>query len=70
MQNKADLEDIAQTTVVKQAQQRAFIMQNITQLENDIWESASQLQANASLTANEYSMPVLGLIFLLNAKTR
>jgi len=45
-------------------------MQNITQLENDLWESADQLRANSKLTANEYSMPVLGLIFLRHATTR
>ena len=45
-------------------------MQNIHQLENDLWEAADQLRANSKLTAGEYSMPVLGLIFLRHAATR
>lgn len=42
----------------------------IKQLESDLWEAADQLRANSKLTANEYSMPVLGLIFLRHATTR
>lgn len=45
-------------------------MQNITQLENDLWESADQLRANSKLGQTEYSTPVLGLIFLRHATTR
>ena len=37
---------------------------NVQQLENELWEAADQLRANSKLTAAEYSMPVLGLIFL------
>lgn len=37
---------------------------NAQQLENELWEAADQLRANSKLTAAEYSMPVLGLIFL------
>ena len=33
-------------------------------LEKRLWEAADQLRANSSLTAQEYSRPVLGLIFL------
>ncbi len=43
---------------------------NIQQLENDLWEAADQLRANSKLTASEYSMPVLGLIFLRHASNR
>jgi type I restriction enzyme M protein len=45
-------------------------MQNITQLENDLWESADQLRANSRLNQTQYSNPVLGLIFLRHATTR
>jgi len=44
--------------------------QEIKQLEDDLWEAADQLRANSKLTASEYSMPVLGLIFLRHATTR
>jgi type I restriction enzyme M protein len=44
--------------------------QELKQLENDLWEAADQLRANSKLTASEYSMPVLGLIFLRHATTR
>ena len=43
---------------------------NIQQLENELWEAADQLRANSKLTASEYSMPVLGLIFLRHASNR
>lgn len=41
--------------------------QELKQLEDDLWEAADQLRANSRLTAAEYSMPVLGLIFLRHA---
>jgi len=44
--------------------------QELKQLEDDLWEAADQLRANSRLTASEYSMPVLGLIFLRHATTR
>lgn len=43
---------------------------HIQQLENELWEAADQLRANSKLTAAEYSMPVLGLIFLRHADNR
>lgn len=43
---------------------------NVQQLENELWEAADQLRANSKLTAGEYSMPVLGLIFLRHADNR
>lgn len=46
------------------------LLQNITQLENNLWEAADQLRANSKLTATEYSLPVLGLIFLRHATNR
>lgn len=45
-------------------------MQNLHHLEADLWEAADQLRANSRLTAAEYSMPVLGLIFLRQAANR
>lgn len=45
-------------------------MQDIEKLEKDLWESADQLRANSKLNSTEYSMPVLGLIFLRHATTR
>ena len=44
--------------------------QELKQLEDELWEAADQLRANSKLTASEYSMPVLGLIFLRHATTR
>lgn len=43
---------------------------NVQQLENEFWEAADQLRANSKLTAAEYAMPVLGLIFLRHADNR
>jgi|SRR5450755_311661 type I restriction enzyme M protein len=37
---------------------------NHTELEKKLWESADTLRANSKLKASEYSIPVLGLIFL------
>ena len=39
-------------------------------LEKRLWAAADQLRANSSLTAQEYSRPVLGLIFLKFADHR
>src|SRR3990170_2787398 len=33
-------------------------------IENKLWEVADQLRANSRLKSSEYSIPVLGLIFL------
>ncbi len=43
---------------------------NVQQRETEPWEAADQLRANSKLTAAEYSMPVLGLIFLRHADNR
>ncbi|MGH8093141.1 MAG: type I restriction-modification system subunit M [Chthoniobacterales bacterium] len=40
------------------------------QLEKRLWEAADQLRANSGLTAQQYSGPVLGLIFLRFAEVR
>ncbi|NCA80316.1 MAG: SAM-dependent DNA methyltransferase [Sphingobacteriia bacterium] len=42
----------------------------LTKLETELWRAADQLRANSKLTASEYSMPVLGLIFLRHAYNR
>ena len=42
----------------------------LRQLEAELWRAADQLRANSKLTASEYSMPVLGLIFLRHAYNR
>ena len=39
-------------------------------VEKRLWEAADQLRANSKLKASEYSMPVLGLIFLRYADSR
>ncbi len=40
------------------------------ELEKRLWEAADQLRANSKLRVGEYSVPVLGLIFLKYADTR
>src|SRR5574344_1771122 len=42
----------------------------LRKLEAELWRAADQLRANSKLTATEYSMPVLGLIFLRHAYNR
>jgi len=39
----------------------------LRKLEAELWRAAYQLRANSKLTAMEYSMPVLGLMFLRHA---
>ncbi len=39
-------------------------MTNLKQLEQRLWDAADELRANSKLKASEYSVPVLGLIFL------
>ena len=39
----------------------------LRKLETELWRAADQLRANSKLTASEYSVPVLGLIFLRHA---
>ncbi|HVB25056.1 MAG TPA: class I SAM-dependent DNA methyltransferase [Ktedonobacteraceae bacterium] len=43
---------------------------NHTEIEKKLWESADQLRANSNLKSSEYSVPVLGLIFLRFADQR
>ena len=44
--------------------------ERIRELEKRLWEAADQLRANSSLAASQYSIPVLGLIFLRYADVR
>ena len=37
---------------------------NNNEIEKKLWEIADQLRANSKLKSSEYSVPVLGLIFL------
>src|SRR3954452_9563694 len=43
---------------------------DLGELEKRLWESADNLRANSNLKASEYSVPVLGLIFLRFADNR
>lgn len=54
----------------KKRRMTANAFHNITQIETSLWEAADQLRANSNLTATEYSMPVLGVIFLRHATNR
>lgn len=47
-----------------------MLAEHLRQLETDLWEAADQLRANSKLTASEYTLPVLGLIFLRQASNR
>jgi type I restriction enzyme M protein len=42
----------------------------LRRLEDRLWKAADQLRANSSLAASQYSIPVLGLIFLRYADVR
>src|ERR1044071_5471979 len=39
-------------------------------LEKRLWEAADQFRANSGLTSQQYSRPILGLIFLRFAEVR
>ena len=43
---------------------------DIQDIEDRLWDSADELRANSGLKASEYSVPVLGLIFLKYADSR
>lgn len=43
---------------------------NTTDIEKRLWEAADELRANSKLKSSEYSVPVLGLIFLRHADQR
>ncbi len=43
---------------------------NTTELEKRLWGAADELRANSKLKSSEYSVPVLGLIFLRYADNK
>jgi len=43
---------------------------SLTDIENRLWDTADELRANSKLKSSEYSVPVLGLIFLRFADHR
>ncbi|MGI9256638.1 MAG: N-6 DNA methylase [Salinispira sp.] len=45
-------------------------MMDIEQIERRLWSSADNLRANSNLAANEYFLPIMGLIFLRHAYSR
>jgi type I restriction enzyme M protein len=45
-------------------------LENIEAIEKRLWSAADQLRANSNYAANEYFMPVMGLIFLRHAYSR
>ena len=45
-------------------------IEDIENLESDLWEAASNLRANSKLTSSDYFMPVLGIIFFRHAANR
>jgi type I restriction enzyme M protein len=44
--------------------------EQLKKLENDLWTSANSLRAYGSIKAADYTVPVLGLIFLRFADNR
>ena len=44
--------------------------ERLRELENRLWQAADQFRANSTLSASQYSTPVLGLIFLRYADVR
>ena len=46
------------------------MMENIENIESDLWEAADQLRANSKLTSTQYCIPLLGIIFLRHAANR
>src|SRR3954469_11788813 len=43
---------------------REIMANNHSEIEKRLWASADELRANSKLKSSEYSVPVLGLIFL------
>ena len=43
---------------------------NFAELESQLWSAADNLRANSDLKSQDYSTPVLGLIFLKYADVR
>src|ERR1700730_1305330 len=45
-------------------------MTSLNHLEHRLWDAADELRANSKLKASEYSIPVLGMIFLRYADVK
>jgi len=45
-------------------------LNNIEAIEKRLWGAADTLRANFNYVSNEYYIPVMGLVFLLNAYSR
>jgi type I restriction enzyme M protein len=45
-------------------------LQDISKLEDTLWEAADQLRVGSKLTSSEYCFPILGIIFLRHATNR
>jgi len=43
---------------------RSDLPANTTEIEKRLWDAADELRANSRLKSSEFSVPVLGLIFL------
>lgn len=67
---KKDLRPKRSKKVIKRKAKMRENNNRIAELEKRLWDAADQLRANSSLTAQEYSRPVLGLIFLKYADHR
>lgn len=59
-----DHREILEGNTLSESQGRLPNTNGANQIEKRLWESADQLRANSHLSAQEYSVPVLGLIFL------
>jgi hypothetical protein len=58
-----DFEDGEEETLSEPQARLPHLDGDIARVEKKLWESADQLRANSNLSAAEYSVPVLGLIF-------
>ena len=55
---------VGQSNVKKGTENQPRMANNHSEIEKRLWASADELRANSKLKSSEYSVPVLGLIFL------
>jgi type I restriction enzyme M protein len=48
----------------------SYMHANLVELKKKLWSAADELRANSELKSSEYTVPVLGLIFLLYAEVK
>ena len=60
---------VAWVQQLPEGQGKESALQNISKIEDSLWEAADQLRANSKLKSSEYSVPVLGLVFLRGVPT-